>query len=79
MTKNQVMEKIEEMIANDVIELKSWCDNLLNNGGINIKRYNDNYRLPKIILHAAIQKLESERRPLCSDDRKESKNLSYFL
>ena len=71
------------------IRIKKLCDafrlnlqreakNLLNSGGVNVTDYGNDYMLPKVLVHAAIQNLRYELRPLDSKAREDAKNLEHF-
>ena len=78
MTKDQISEKIQKMIADDVAFLLRRTKTLLESGAIDFAAYQDNYRLPGILLCAAIENLLYERSPVDKKDRKEVRNLSLF-
>ena len=53
-------------------------EKLLDCGGIDKADYDNDFRLPKILLYAALDDLKHQRRPLSNDDYKAAYNLSHF-
>lgn len=78
--KKMVEKKTHELLENAMDLAKAKIGRALNCGALNIEQADsDDYRLPKIILHAVMQCLVDETRPLDKDNRKESNNLYHFL
>lgn len=78
-TKEQAMEKIKEMIPDFQEWLLKRCDELLTSGGIDLTGFANDYRLPKIVLTAALadagETLYSPRDPI---SRRIAQNLRHF-
>lgn len=75
-----ILKKVREILEEDGINfIMDKCNRLLNSGCIDKKKYNDdNYLLPKIILHVALLELAEQYKPSSKDSKKEVKNLKYF-
>ena len=53
MTKTQFTKKTRGLIKN--LDIIKECERLFDSGGIDTKSYEDNYKLPKIILSVALE------------------------
>ena len=79
MTTIEAIEKIEEMINTDKDKLIQTCKRLLDSGAVDVQGAENNYRLPKIILSAALHYEAAQYAPLGnSKDRKILNNLKHF-
>jgi len=78
MTKIQVLNKAKSMLKDDTKFLLFRIERLLECGGIDKKEYENDFRLPKILLYAALDDLKIQRRPLTTEDYKAAQNLSHF-
>lgn len=78
-TKESVLEKIEEMLPNIQELVVRKATQALDSGAINLEDYKDNYLLPKIILCAIGDVIQSQYKPPMKKDQKEVKNIRYFI
>ena len=80
MTKNQARKKTRELIRNYSELMREKLERALTCGALNLDSYEDNYKLPRIILSALLEDAkERNYNYLSIKDKKESKNLNYFL
>ena len=54
------------------------CEQLLNSGGVDVSEFEDNYLLPKILLHVSLSNEARQYQPLGQHDLKTCKNLMKF-
>lgn len=78
-TKEQAEQKANELIDNSATYMKELVKKALSSGALDLNKYEDNFVLPKIIVHAALDTAKFQNRPLYVEDLKESKNLSHFI
>ena len=78
-TKETTEQKTNELLDQVVEMAKSKIKKALNCGAVDVESYDDDYELPKIILHAVMKSMADETRPFCADNIKESNNLYQFL
>lgn len=78
MTKIQAIKKYKMMKKDLHKGIDKEIERLLNSGGIDHKKFENNFRLPKILLSVALQNQVHQYSPLTKEDQKEQKNLSYF-
>ena len=79
-TKEQCLEKVAEMAAQISKRIREKAVQLLNSGGVDIESYENDYRLPKIILVACLEHEADSWRPLTENKaaRKAIANLRHF-
>ena len=77
--KEGVKARTMELLRNHSNLIEEKIDKALNCGAINIEDYDEDYELPRIILHAVMKAMVDETRPLYNSNRKESDNLYLFL
>ena len=71
--------KVDELIANMAVAIKSTCERLYRYGEIDVKKYNpDDYVLAKILITAAMKLCADDYRPLTDEYRKDLENLRHF-
>jgi len=78
MTKKQVLQKAEAMLNDDKKFMLFRIEELLECGGIDKNVYQNDFRLPKILLYAALENLKTQRRPLSKDDYLAACNLRHY-
>jgi len=79
-TRENVLAKVNELLS--YIEEKKiphLVDLALDSGGFDYERYEDNYVLPKIILHAILLELVRQTTPLQRGDEKTAKNIATII
>ena len=79
MTKTQTKDKIRGITKNIRKEIEKLMEKTLKTGAVDIAQYEDNYRLPKIIVSAILKELTRQYRPLTKEDQAESENIYRFL
>lgn len=67
MTRNEFLEKVEELkeSVNDLIDEKA--DKLLKSGAIDLKNYDNDFRLPKMFMCAIGNEIKFQYKPLYTD------------
>ena len=78
MKKSEAKKKINELLKELKPHLKKECERLLNSGGIDVEKAENNYALPKIILHIALENQARQYRPFTKEYLKEAKNLRHY-
>jgi len=79
MTKTQLRKKFKELQRNNNKSMMELFERALKSGALELSNYDDNYILPKIIIHAILLGMVDQWRPLIPEFLRESKNLSHFL
>ncbi len=74
-TKKQILAMCEELAESVKTEVVHSCIRYLQSGVINLEYFEDNYRLPKIMVTAAIKNAESLFRPLSKENKELAKEL----
>ena len=79
MTREQFLAHYQEMAGNGLLEfLNKKASDILNSGAIDIEDYQDDYRLPKLVLCAALKDARWQYEPFNDVDKKTVKNLERF-
>lgn len=79
MTKQQALDKIDKMIAEYYPhKLREECARLLESGGVDLEAYENDFRLPKIVLSTALKNEAWQFKPHTKEDQKAAKNLEVF-
>ena len=79
MTKKQIRKKIMEMVRDDKKYIQEKVEKALKSRAFDIKDYEDDYRLPKIILHAIYKDLCWQRKPLYKEHSKIAENIYIVI
>lgn len=81
MTKEELEQRFNELLEINPLELtvKGMFYLALESGAIDITNEPDNYRLPKIILHAILCEMADQYKPLDAGNRKDAENLKLFI
>jgi len=77
-TKHDVLTKIGELLVQHEAQVRETAEKLLRTGAVDVADYEDDYRLPKIILTAALADCSTMYRPLHDEDRQTVNNLRNF-
>lgn len=77
-TLEQVTAKYEEMLKDCHARAIKRLEQLLNSGAIDFNHYDDDYQLPKILLHVTFDWLTWQTAPLTDDGRKKAATLKKF-
>lgn len=78
MTKKQFKIKFRALSKELKPYIQNKAEELLNSGAVDLKSYENDYRLPKIFLCTILERASTEYRPFHPIDRKEVENLSHF-
>ena len=78
MTNKQAMQKIRQMAKYHNKYLLKECERLLNSGGISVSDAENNFIVPKIVMHVALLNEANQYKPLSTNMRKEVENLKHF-
>lgn len=79
MTRSQLRKKFRELKKENNKCLDILLERAIKSGALNVQCSEDNYMLPKIIMHACCKELSFQWRPLTDAGRREAKNLALFL
>lgn len=77
-TDKQVLDKIEETLPDIAKFIMQRAKKALDSGALNKAKFDDNYRLPRIILSAIAEEMKFQYRPV-EDDLEDRDNLINFL
>lgn len=77
-TKEQVLNSIAEMLIDDYGHILKVAIRLLDSGAVDLSNYDNDYRLPKIVLHAIYKDMQYWRLPTREEDLEAVKNLENF-
>lgn len=78
MKKNQVIAKYRRMKKELHAGIDKEVERLLNSGGIDPEKFENNFRLPKILLCAALHHQVFQYQPNTKEDRSDVTNLTHF-
>jgi hypothetical protein len=83
MTREQFDARLDELLEVDDIkaELKKLIAGVLSQGAVNLGEYEDNFALPKVMLHCALERYAWQFKPLDwnKDLQKEVKNIKHSI
>ena len=72
MTENQFLTKIDELTDTTASDMRKKARKWLKDvGEVNLPNWENNYRLPKIVMTALCKEAAYQWSPLCKDDRKQ--------
>lgn len=77
-TKEQTLVRIGELLEQHRAACLESAEKLLRSGAIDWQTYEDNFRLPKILLTACLQDHARDFAPLNANDREAVANLQCF-
>lgn len=77
MTKTQLKQKVQKMF--DEIDVQKCVDKVIDSGCVDINKWDDDFRLPKIVLSASLKELAFQYEPVDKSDKNEVSNISLFL
>ena len=66
MTKAQTMQKVRELAQTARRDIIAECEKLIASGGVDMRKYEDNYFLPKILMTAAMERRIDQFMPGCA-------------
>jgi len=78
MTKDQCMQKIDELLIDIPDYLRKRTEALLLSGGVDHEAYMDNFELPKMLMHVALKDCADGFPPMSDKHRALVKNLANF-
>jgi len=78
MTKEQLIEKFEDMLPNIEEYLRDEVIRLFDSGALDTEKWENNFLLPKLILTVALENCAHEYRPPHSFGKKDVANLRHF-
>jgi hypothetical protein len=79
MKAKDLSDKILEMVKDDKDFIEEKIQRAITTGAIDLEEFDDDYRLPKMVLWAIYNELLFQRRPLVKEDRKYAKNICLFM
>lgn len=78
MTREECLEKIEELKKEAIKIIDDKTLKILNSGFIDVENAQNNYLIPKVILCVSLKFAEAEFTPLSDAGKKELKNLELI-
>ncbi len=78
-TKEELIQKINELIKPNNSEMLGKIDIILNSNCIDLDDYDNNYLLPKIIFTALLIDASEKYEPFGKEAKKEVRNILKFL
>jgi len=78
MNKKQCMQKFKRLLSTARRDIIARAEHLLNSGAVSLSDYDDNYLLPKILLHSILETYTEQTTPLAGKHHQEANNLRYF-
>ncbi len=79
MTKKQARQKTRKLINDAAKLMREKLEKALYCGAINLENYDDDFELPKIIVHALLKDAAFRYEPFIKDNRKAAENLYKFI
>lgn len=77
-TLEQILGRIDELFLDVYPSLQKELKQLIRSGAVDLESADDNFRLPKILLSAALLRVAAQYEPLNPDDKKLMRNLKFF-
>ena len=78
MEKSDFQEKINEMIPKLAVLIKEKSDQLFDCGGIDTTEYENDFILPRIVMHAALFEASWQYKPTDPESIRRANNLNHF-
>lgn len=79
MTKDQLIEKMEELLKTNKFEMEKRLKRVLKSGALDLDEYPDNYHLPKMLMSALCIEMSNQWKSDNYKDNKTIKNLTIFM
>jgi len=79
MTKKEFRKKFNEEVRENNKLIRRLREQALSCGAFDITSYENNYRLPKIVITAILTECARQWKPFDDSAKKEVKNLEHFL
>jgi hypothetical protein len=83
MTRDQLNKRVDELLIelNIKEEIMNRINKVINQGAIDLEAYENDFRLPKTLMHCALESLAWQYKPLTWDkmSQKEVKNIKIFM
>lgn len=77
MTNAQLKQKVQKMF--DEIDIQKCVDKIIDSGCIDINNWDDDFRLPKIVLSVSLKELAFQYEPVDKSDKNEVSNIRLFI
>lgn len=77
MTNAQLKQKVQKMF--DEINIQKCVDKIIDSGCVDINSWDDDFRLPKIVLSASLKELAFQYEPVDKSDKNEVSNIRLFI
>ena len=78
MTKRQYMAKVRELVRTQSATIIERAEQLWHSGAIEPSDYDDDFLLPKAVVHVLDKEMASSWRPFTDEGRELAKNLKHF-
>lgn len=80
MTRKQFLKNYKKMVKDAALTyLLENGEKAISCGAIDLDRYKNDFELPRIVLTAAAKSLAYSVKPFTEENRREVKNLEYFI
>ena len=79
MTKKQLIKKMNELKKENNKFINKKVERILKSGAIDLKSWDDDFRMPKVLMTAICEDLVFQWKPLDKELRKEVQNISSFI
>jgi hypothetical protein len=79
MTEEQLRKRVKHLSDDMEWSIQTRLDKAIASGAIKMEEYEDNYRLPKIVLVAILRDIEKDFTSPRKEDRKEVENIYKFI
>jgi hypothetical protein len=79
MTKTQLRKKFNELKKENTKWINDNFEKVLKSGALDLDSYDNDFRLPKVIMCAMLQRLSDQWAPFDKQLKKDVANLKYFI
>ena len=79
MKKSELLSKVRELNKSFSEDLEKELDKILESGCIDLSKYENDYKLPKIVFSAILKNESFQFTPMSKECQQEIKNVSNFL
>lgn len=79
MTKEQIRQKIDELLTTNTVEIRKRIEKVLASSCLSLECWEDDYRLPKILMSAVCEEMAFQWYPLNDQDKEELQNIRHFI
>lgn len=77
-TYEQIVDRVSELFVDIEASVRKELKSLVSSGAVDLESADDNFRLPKILLSAALLRVAAQYEPLSPSDKALMWNLKHF-